>query len=253
MKDGRMRNPRPSQLANAPWQSAFTIIELLVVIAIIALLASLLLPALARAKESGRAVVCASNVRQLAIGVATYAQDNRSLLPDFLQWLHFTPGDPSNFGLPTPSVPGDLATGELFPYLKIRPVYLCPSDKPALPPQPLRPSNSPRMCSYALNCIFCHDNDTSRFVTPSQTLLFMEPNLRSNDTSGLVGPVLWMGVTNALSSRHNGAGHLAYCDAHVERVNTSTATKLERSKRFWLAAPTTDPITLGFVEHLPDP
>ncbi len=253
MKDGRMRNPRPSLLAKAAELPAFTIIELLVVIVIIALLASLLLPALARAKESGKAVVCASNVRQLAIAVATYAQDNKNLLPDFLQWLHSTPGDPANGGLPMVSVPGDLSTGELFPYLKTKPVYLCPSDKPPVPSQPLRPSGLPRTCSYALNCIFCHDNDTSRFVTPSQTLLFMEPNLGSNDTSGLVGPVLWMGVTNALSSRHNGTGHLAYCDAHVERVSTSTATKLERSKHFWLAAPTTDPITLGFVERLPDP
>jgi type II secretory pathway pseudopilin PulG len=51
-----------------------------VVIAIIAILAAMLLPALARAKESGRRTVCLGNLRQLAIGMTVYAQDNRDLV-----------------------------------------------------------------------------------------------------------------------------------------------------------------------------
>src|SRR5579859_1920012 len=61
--------------------AGFTLIELLVVIAIIAILAAMLLPALARAKESGRAIACNNQLRQLCMAAQIYAGDNNDTLP----------------------------------------------------------------------------------------------------------------------------------------------------------------------------
>lgn len=60
---------------------AFTLIELLVVIAIIAILAAMLLPALARAKESGKRIACLNNLRQLSLAAQMYAGENQGSYP----------------------------------------------------------------------------------------------------------------------------------------------------------------------------
>ena len=77
-------------------RGAFTLIELLVVIAIIAILAALLLPVIAKSKESGKSTACLSNLRQVGIALQLYAQDHENKLPVMYDALLSTNSTPSN-------------------------------------------------------------------------------------------------------------------------------------------------------------
>jgi prepilin-type N-terminal cleavage/methylation domain-containing protein len=99
---------------------AFTLIELLIVIAIIALLAALILPALSRAKEAGRATRCLSNLHQMGIALQLYVQDNHNRLP-YMNDRSLTTTNP----YPPPDV-------VLSNYLGNLNVLRCPSDNKQL-------------------------------------------------------------------------------------------------------------------------
>src|SRR6266404_2459597 len=73
-----------------PRRHGFTLIELLVVIAIIAILASLLLPGLAKAKTKAQGIVCMNNTRQLMYGYLMYATDNAEIVPSATSWIDNT-------------------------------------------------------------------------------------------------------------------------------------------------------------------
>ena len=201
-------------------------------------------------RDPGRAAASgfrSSNLRQLAIASSTYALDNKGRLPYFLDWLY--------------TRPGDLTSGRLFPYLKNKQVYLCPTDQQrlatgqAMPPGPTAPifgsSIYPRDYSYAINCGLCHESDPSKFISPVHSLVFMEADFGNNDYYGQVGTTL---ATRALSTRHNNRGHLLFGDMHLERVNIAAADQFERSKTFWFpTGDMTGPGGFAFALNLPDP
>src|ERR1051325_5953821 len=97
-------NARQRPTPNAQRQ-AFTLIELLVVIAIIAILAAILFPVFAQAREKARQTACLSNLKQIGLAFAMYVQDYDELLPDrrdlklslpggYRPWATWPPSDP---------------------------------------------------------------------------------------------------------------------------------------------------------------
>jgi len=92
-----------------PRRSGFTLIELLVVIAIIAILAAILFPVFAKAREKARQITCASNEKQQGLAILQYVQDYDSTFPcgagNHQGWV-----------------------GEVYPYAKSQALFLCPDD-----------------------------------------------------------------------------------------------------------------------------
>jgi prepilin-type N-terminal cleavage/methylation domain-containing protein/prepilin-type processing-associated H-X9-DG protein len=108
---------RPRAKARTSISAGFTLIELLVVIAIIAILAAILFPVFARARENARRASCQSNLKQLGLGIIQYAQDYDEKMPVT--------------NLSTASCGDTLGAGwgtRIFAYVKSNQVFVCPSD-----------------------------------------------------------------------------------------------------------------------------
>jgi prepilin-type N-terminal cleavage/methylation domain-containing protein len=164
-----------------PRRRGFTLIELLVVIAIIAILAAILFPIFARARESARQTSCISNVRQLGMAMMQYVQD-------------YDENFPSRF--PDPTKPGPYPCRAcrtkdirplLSPYVKNDQLYRCPSDYgiPSGPTEfPNEPTKGGPVCreialggegsSYCINVVVTRISSLAAVDLPAKTYLGAE-------------------------------------------------------------------------------
>lgn len=126
----------------------FTLIELLVVIAIIAILAAILFPVFARAREKARATSCLSNIKQMALGVLMYTQDYDERLPGV-----FSQGAVGQWGVCTCHNWAAWAIN-IFPYVKNQQIFYCPSYTPSW----FATGAHCGLNAYGLNHVLCGQN-----------------------------------------------------------------------------------------------
>ncbi|HWE97643.1 MAG TPA: prepilin-type N-terminal cleavage/methylation domain-containing protein [Tepidisphaeraceae bacterium] len=207
--------------------SGFTLVELLVVIGIIALLISILLPALQRARESANAIKCASNMRQIYQSLAMYAGENKNYLP--VPPLIGEIG-PQYYWYAYPML--DLAVidydnGALWPYLgpsdaARQAVFTCPSDLGGVRTGTMQMSAIyKRNFSYSFNAQMRQlDNATklgtkiTDIVRPAQKILIVEEEY-GNDGCAFINV---FNDDDVLAFRHIHRGNQGFADGHVEAL-----------------------------------
>ncbi|HOM83342.1 MAG TPA: prepilin-type N-terminal cleavage/methylation domain-containing protein [Armatimonadota bacterium] len=190
-------------------RKGFTLIELLVVIAIIAILAAILFPVFARARENSKRTSCLSNLKQLAQGALMYAQDYDERLP-----VNSTQGNPL---LPVVQA--------LWPYVKNRTIFYCPSIQVLSVANPLLNNtddnwNAGNIGYYFWSSWGFHEH-TGPFLDrhpPRQLTLSHDPDLWM--WSDVFGAFYWQ---QNISFSHNmpkwSFTNVAFMDGHVKSVS----------------------------------
>jgi prepilin-type N-terminal cleavage/methylation domain-containing protein/prepilin-type processing-associated H-X9-DG protein len=200
----------------------FTLIELLVVIAIIAILAAILFPVFAKAREKARQSSCNSNVRQLGIAILSYVQDYDERFPGY------------QFG--TTAVNLQYWPDQIFSYMKNSQILSCPSRKGALqtwngPAVP--PADGVTTCAYGLSWAGGGVSGASlgTIVNPSQCVVLGESynvHKYNHKHNAVTVPDLAtfarMATTNAAGEDgpHNGGENLVFVDGHAKWMTEAT-------------------------------
>ena len=196
----------------------FTLVELLVVISIIAILAAILFPVLARARESARKAHCVANVRQLLMAERMYNDDNdRTLVP-------------ARAGVaPAPSL-GYTWCILLQPYMKNTQILICPTDSDPETAQ----SSTDLKHSYGINYLMTFNRTVGGgypFTTKMGTvdraadlILFFE----IKGSAQAMGTSITSDSYSRIDARHNGLSVYGFLDGHakplrLQEVRTTTA------------------------------
>ncbi|HJN15562.1 MAG TPA: DUF1559 domain-containing protein, partial [Armatimonadota bacterium] len=206
-------------------RSGFTLIELLVVIAIIAILAAILFPVFAKAREKARQASCTSNVKQIALGMLMYAQDYDE---KFGYCCTYRPRS-ANQGLnlrphwrPSSNNSSDIRyNGLAMPYIKNRQIYVCPSYGD------INSYSAPRHLLQSNGG--CDGRMLAHIPYPSEYVLLgdgagtrgMCGTNRSSNCQGRFGKHDDRYVSRkSRFYRHNGGANLAYVDGHAKWFKT---------------------------------
>jgi len=219
-------------------QRGFTLIELLVVIAIIAILAAILFPVFAQAREKARTASCGSNTRQLGLAVRMYVQDYDEHFP-FGGWM------PTNTGAGGPDGTWDWQNSTA-PYIKNKGLYRCPSTSD----RDEEVANGKFVFDWNLNPVnYLYNNQLGRNRTPvsdatvadpadcwmlmdghsdwdnthrgidwmgrPNSVWIIEDTTFGPDASLVNGWLSWQGFTWGLP-RHTGGGNVVFTDGHVK-------------------------------------
>jgi prepilin-type N-terminal cleavage/methylation domain-containing protein/prepilin-type processing-associated H-X9-DG protein len=221
----------------------FTLIELLVVIAIIAILAAILFPVFARAREKARQASCLSNLKQIALGAAMYRNDYDGINVYYVRG----PGSPNETddfvnGMPRPSPVGRYSWGvAVQPYIKNAQIFHCPSGRPQMNRGGCSSHRPWRWMSYGIN--LCRvDNLGGRWagnvdsrVKNANCIMFTDGCGRHYVCPGRAHPGCvgggWTYPANpdqevslgagAQRARHNDGANLAFYDGHAKWMRSA--------------------------------
>ncbi|MCC2669270.1 MAG: hypothetical protein K0Q72_1741 [Armatimonadetes bacterium] len=196
---------------------AFTLIELLVVIAIIAILAAILFPVFARAREAARATSCKSNLKQIGLAVKMYQQDYDEILPFYVNGSNFA-FNPANIH--------DSYWGWFYtPYIKNAGIWNCPSTRLAAFGTG---GNAGKGNAYGMP-YFVESKADALFEDPSGTIFAHDSYETRLDDNGdlmcaqagqVVGHTQSPAVQRADEAyRHNDVCNVLWYDGHVKGVN----------------------------------